>query len=89
MSKENRKKLLVLHTYHSTGIEGNTLTLPETNLIIDGKTLFAGFPDEMASPSTGPSIIEVKNLRYVMDALKLVSLPKKKGINEKYNPITL
>ena len=39
----------------ASGIEGNTLTLPETLIIIEDNTLFACFPDEMA----GPSIIEI------------------------------
>lgn len=70
-----RQSILSLHAYHSTGLEGNTLTLPETALIIDGKSLFAGIPDHMASPRTGPSATEARNLGHVYNALKLAELP--------------
>jgi Fic family protein len=70
-----RQAIISLHAYHSTGIEGNTLTLPETSLVVDGKELFAGFPDHFASPSTGPSILEVKNFAQFWSALGLDLLP--------------
>ena len=60
MSKENLKNLISFHTYHSAGIEGNTLTLPETFLVIDDKKILSGFKDDKKfSPSTTRSITEI------------------------------
>jgi prophage maintenance system killer protein len=70
-----RQAIISLQAYHSTGLEGNTLTLPETAMVVDGKELFAGFPDHLASPSTGPSVLEARNLAQVWSAFRLDLLP--------------
>jgi len=63
---------LATYAYHSSGLEGNTLTLPETLLVVEGRALFTGFPDDLASPSTGPSITEVTNLQHTVMGLPLL-----------------
>jgi len=74
-----RRQYISLHAFHSTGIEGNTLSLPETQLVVDNKPLFAGFKeDTMATKVMQASIAEVRNFMQVFDALKL-SQPKHSG----------
>jgi len=76
----HRKHYISLHAFHSTGIEGNTLSLPETNLVIEGAPLFAGFrEDTMATKITSSSIGEVRNFLQVFDALRL-SFPGEVGV---------
>ena len=70
-----RKSYLTLHAFHTTGIEGNTLTLSETALIVNGQPLFAGFKDELNPPLTQNSLREVKNIKRIIDALKFSSPP--------------
>lgn len=72
-----RRGMLTLHSYHTTGIEGNTLTLSETMLVIDNKPLLAGFSDEekMMTPITSSSLNEVRNIKLILDALKFSSPP--------------
>jgi len=67
-----RRQYIALHAFHSTGIEGNTLSLPETHLVVDNKPLFAGFKeDSMATKVMQTSISEVRNFMQIFDALKL------------------
>jgi hypothetical protein len=67
-----RRQYIALHAFHSTGIEGNTLSLPETHLVVDNKPLFAGFKDDsMATKVMQTSISEVRNFMQIFDALKL------------------
>lgn len=73
MSELQMKSYVTNYTYHSTGLEGNTLTLPETILVVDRVPLFSGFPDDKATPSTGPSITEVRNLQAIMMALGFIA----------------
>lgn len=42
-SNHQKRKLIAEHTYHFSGIEGNTLTLPEAAIVIDGMELLVGF----------------------------------------------
>jgi hypothetical protein len=72
-----RKGMLALHSFHTTGIEGNTLTLSETMLVIDNKPLLAGFPDEekFLTPVTSNSLNEVRNIKRILDALKFPNPP--------------
>ena len=63
---DRRKKYIALHAYHSTGIEGNILSLPETELVVDGKPLFAGFSgDRVSTPLLTSSVIEVLNFQII------------------------
>jgi hypothetical protein len=66
-----RRAFLTLHAFHTTGIEGNTLTLSETALVIHNKPLFAGFPDDAATPVTLTSLKEVRNTGHIMYAYNL------------------
>jgi hypothetical protein len=69
---EHRKKYIALHAFHSTGIEGNILSLPETELVVDGKPLFAGFSgDRVSTPLLTSSVIEVRNFLLIFDGLGL------------------
>ena len=63
-----KKKYLALHAFHSTGIEGNTLSLPETKLVVDDEPLFAGFhEDKVSTPLLTASVMEVRNFyQYLM-----------------------
>jgi hypothetical protein len=72
----SRTQYLTLHAFHTTGLEGNTLTLSETQLTIAGQSLFAGF-DARVLPSRAAdrSTIEVHNLAQFWGALKLAELP--------------
>jgi len=73
----HRNQYISLHAYHSTGIEGNTLSLRETNLVIEGTlTFFRGFrEDTMATTSIG----EVYNFHQIFDTLRL-SYPSEVGV---------
>jgi hypothetical protein len=75
LTQTKNRLYLSQHAYHSTGIEGNTLTLPETVLIVNDQKLVAGFEDNFVTPVTQRSIIEVQNFQQVMDALKLSTPP--------------
>jgi Fic family protein len=71
----SRRLYLALHTFHSTGLEGNTLTLPETLLTVGGQSLFGGFDARvMHTPLTARSTVEARNLALLWDALDLASL---------------
>jgi len=75
LNREAVKKYVSLHAYHTTGIEGNTLTLPETILVVDGKELLAGFPNELLSPTSGVSVLEVRNIQQIFHTLGLGAVP--------------
>jgi len=69
---DHRKKYVALHAFHSTGIEGNILSLPETELVVDGKPLFAGFSgDRVSTPLLTSSVTEVRNFHLIFDDLGL------------------
>ena len=52
-SDETRKNFLSVYAFHTTGIEGNILTLPQTKLVINNINLFPGFKDDtFATPLT-------------------------------------
>ncbi|KAL6047769.1 Fido domain-containing protein [Balamuthia mandrillaris] len=70
-TEAKQRAFLSAYIYHSTGIEGNTLTFPETALIIEGKKLFEGFSSDFITLATGESVVEVRNLLQVMHALQL------------------
>ena len=71
----SRRLYLALHTYHSTGLEGNTLTLPETLLVVSGQSLFGGFDARvMPTPLTARSTVEAQSLAQLLDELDLASL---------------
>jgi Fic family protein len=72
-TESKRRAYSSLHTFHSTGIEGNTLTLSETALVINNQSLFSGFRDDFATPVTQASMKEVRNLHHLLDALQLSS----------------
>lgn len=71
------KAMLALHSYHTTGIEGNTLTLTETMQVINNQPLFAEFsPDgDYLSRRTRNSVLEVKNVHLILAALKFSGPP--------------
>ena len=72
-SEKNRRDYLTMHAFHTTGIEGNTLTLPETSMVVNGIQLFAGFRDDMVTPQLSTSIKEVRNIQIAIDMLSLSS----------------
>ena len=76
LANRSRGAYLALHAFHSTGLEGNTLTLPETLLTIAGQPLFAGY-DARVQPSRAAdlSATEALNVAQLWDALNLASLP--------------
>ena len=75
LGNATRRLYLALHTFHSTGLEGNTLTLPETLLTVAGKSLFAGFDQRvMPTPLTAKSTVEAQSLALLWDTLDLASL---------------
>ena len=63
----------ILLAFHTTGIEGNTLTLPQTSMIVNGIQLFAGFRDDIVTPQLSTSIKEVRNIQVAIDMLSLPS----------------
>ena len=72
LGNHSRSRYLALHAFHSTGLEGNTLTLPETLLTIAGQPLFAGFDARvLPSPIMDISAREVHNVAQLWDALGL------------------
>jgi hypothetical protein len=76
LGNASRRFYLALHTYHSTGLEGNTLTLPETLLTVAGQPLFGGFDSRvMPTPLTARSVLEAQCLAQLWVALDLASLP--------------
>ena len=79
-SNASARILLGLHAFHSTGLEGNTLTLPETMLVVDGKPLLAGFDARVVpTPLTATSVSEARNLALLWTALRLVAPPSERG----------
>jgi hypothetical protein len=80
LSNRSRSAYLALHAFHSTGLEGNTLTLPETLLTIAGQPLFAGF-DARVVPSRAAdlSATEALNVAQLWSALGLAALPGRAG----------
>ena len=72
LGNASRRLNLALHTFHSTGLEGNTLTLPETLLTVAGQPPFGGFdPRVMPTPLTARSAVEALSLAQLLDALEL------------------
>ena len=75
LSNHSRSAYLALHAFHTTGLEGNTLTLPETLLTIAGQPLLGGFDARvLPSPAQELSTIEALNVAQLWDALDLASL---------------
>jgi hypothetical protein len=76
LTNRSRGAYLALHAFHTTGLEGNTLTLPETLLTITGQPLFGGF-DVRVQPSRAAdlSATEALNAAQLWDALDLAALP--------------
>ena len=76
LSNRSRSAYLALHAFHTTGLEGNTLTLPETLLTIAGQPLFGGFDARvMPSRAADLSATEAMNIAQLWDALGLSLLP--------------
>lgn len=70
----SRSLYLALHTFHSTGLEGNTLTLPETLLTVQGKSLLAGYDSRvMHTPLTARSVVEAQSFAQLWNRLDLAS----------------
>jgi hypothetical protein len=75
LANRSRGVYLALHAFHTTGLEGNTLTLPETLLTIAGQPLFAGFDARvLPTPSASLSATEALNVALLWSALDLASL---------------
>ena len=75
LADDSRVRYLALHTFHSTGLEGNTLTLQETVLTVAGQSLRAGFVERVKpTPLTERSTVEAQNLAQFWDAPDLASL---------------
>eukprot|EP01041_Mallomonas_annulata_P013537 gene13537-28704_t len=74
------KKYLAINAFHTTGIEGNTLTLPETFAVVNGIKLFAGYDrDHVSSPLAIDNVLQVESVLSAFDALNLsvlISQPK-------------
>lgn len=87
-TEEHRRTFLAHYAYHTTGIEGNTLTLPETKLVIDGKELLAGFNNDDINIRTSVNVAEVNNIRYIIDAKGLADKPSLPAVIP-FVPITL
>jgi len=80
LSNHSRSAYLALHAFHSTGLEGNTLTLPETLLTIAGQPLLGGFDRRvLPSPAQALSAIEALNVAQLWDALDLASLSDRRA----------
>ena len=76
LSNRSRAAYLALHAFHTTGLEGNTLTLPETLLTVAGQPLFAGLDARVQStPSADLSATEARNVALLWSALDLASPP--------------
>jgi len=67
---------LALLAFHSTGLEGNTLTLQETVLTVQGASLRAGLHARVQyTPATTASIEEASNSALLWHGLGLAELP--------------
>jgi Fic family protein len=76
LTNATRSAYLALHSFHSTGLEGNTLTLPETLLTVAGQSLLGGFDVRVQLSSVATlSETEARNAAQLWSALDLVSLP--------------
>ena len=71
---ELKKWYLVTCTYHSNALEGNTLTLAETKVIVEDGLTVGGHPVK--------EILEAKNHKEVLEELFSI-VQKKEDINEK------
>ena len=75
LSNSSRGAYLALHAFHSTGLEGNTLSLPEALLTVAGQPLFPGFDARvLPTPSASLGAIEVRNVALLWSALDLASV---------------
>ena len=75
LSNHSRSAYLALHAFHTTGLEGNTLTLRETLLTVAGQPLRAGFDRRvLPTPAQVLSATEALNVAQLWDALDLASL---------------
>ena len=76
LTNVSRTMYLALLTFHSTGLEGNTLTLQETVLTVQGASLRAGLhPRVQHTPATAASIEEASNSALLWHGLGLAELP--------------
>lgn len=72
LSNASLTALLGLHSFHSTGLEGNTLTLPETLLTISGKPMLPGLDARVdPTPLMSASASEVMDSARLWSALRL------------------
>ena len=75
LSNRSRGVYLALHAFHTTGLEGNTLTLPETLLVVAGQPLFAGFDARvLPTPGADLSATEARNVAQLWSALDLATV---------------
>jgi len=77
LANASRALYLSLHAFHSTGLEGNTLTLPETLLTVQGQPLLAGLapPSGQGLPAAMRSAQEALSTAQLWHALHLAELP--------------
>ena len=72
----SRTAYLALHAFHSTGLEGNTLSLPQTALTVQGTPLLAGYhPAVLHTPAVDRSVAEVLGTALLWSGLLLADLP--------------
>jgi Fic family protein len=65
------KDLIANYAYHTTGLDGNTLTLPETQEVIEKKKC------EHCDKEASQSIIEVKNIDQILATHPLLKMDEK------------
>ena len=79
-SNRSRSAYLALHAFHTTGLEGNVLTLPETLLTVAGQPLLGGYDARVKlSPAREISVTEVRNVAQLWDALGLADFAGRKA----------
>ncbi len=85
LSNASRTTYLALLAHHSTGLEGNTLTLQEAVLTVQGLPLQAGLhPSALGTPAAELSAEEVRNAALLWQGLRLAELPR-----EGHRPVPL
>jgi hypothetical protein len=76
LSPDQHRQMLAEHAYHTAGIEGNILTLPETLRVVDGQPLVAGLEDHQhLTPRFRTSVKEIRNLQLAFVATQLMAVP--------------
>ena len=74
-SNDHSRTFATLYAYHTTGIEGNILTLPQAELVVGGRELIEGCKHDTIGDKINSSILEITNIYHLVDVTGLSSKP--------------